>query len=458
MSLAAKSTSILKRDVFLYATKILTSVIIARKLGPEMLGVYVILSLIPSYAESFGRMKFDIAAVYFLGKQKYQMGEMVLTLNVLALATSGMIVGVILWQFDWIYSLLFSKVTYDASVLMKFILLQIPLHFLWMNYSYLILHKEDVVTYNRMIVINALVSSLLAVALLLVFNLGLWAVAGSTALGILISLLYGIVGLGYTGQSGKLFNLPLIRDLSKYGSKLYAGGLVGHFQAYITNLLTALYLMPSQVAFFSMARGFGQMIDRVPAALNTLLFPRLSKTIDPVEGALLSARAFRLILVMLTVVGGCAMALIHPAVHLMYGSAFLPLVGPFLILIPGIVLSGATTPFMQYFMSINRADLGVTLPILPLALQVGLALLLIPRFGSDGAAFAFSAGLVAHSLISLLMFLRLSACTLRSDLMVGRTDLRYLLQFATAELATIWGTMKLKRTQNPHRTNPTSRN
>jgi hypothetical protein len=70
MSLAAKSTSILKRDAFIYAIKILTSVIIARKLGAEMLGVFVILSLIPSYAESFGRLKFDIAAVYFLGKKK----------------------------------------------------------------------------------------------------------------------------------------------------------------------------------------------------------------------------------------------------------------------------------------------------------------------------------------------------------------------------------------------------
>lgn len=449
MSLAVKSTSILKRDAFLYATKIFTSVIVARKLGPEMLGLYVILSLIPSYAESFGRMKFDIAAVYFLGKQKYRMGEMVLTLNLLALATSGLIVGVILWQFDWIYGLLFSKTEYNATFLMYFILLQVPLHFLWMNYSYLIIHREDVVTYNRMIIINALVSSLLGMTLLL-FDLGLWAVAGAMVLGTLLSLLYGIIGLGSTGSAGKLINLPLIRDLFQYGSKLYAGGLVGHFQAYITNLLTALYLAPAQVAFFSMARGFGQMIDRVPAALNTILFPRLTKTADPNEAARLAARAFRLILVLLMVVGLIAMALIHPAVHLMYGSAFLLLVVPFLILIPGIILSGATTPFMQYFMSINRADLGVTLPIPPLALQVTLALLLIPRLGSEGAALAFSAGLVAFSLISIWMFLRLSACTLRSDLMVRREDLHCLLLFTTAEAGKIWKAMKLKRAPKNH--------
>jgi len=445
MSLAAKSTSILKRDAFLYAMRILTSVVIARKLGPEVLGVYVILSLIPSYAESFGRLKFDIAAVYFLGKGKYTMGEMVLTLNVLALATSGLIVSAVLWQFDWIYNLLFSNTEYDATLLMYVILLQVPLHFLFMNYSYLIIHREDAAIYNRMIIIQALVSSLLPAALLLLTDMGLWALACSAVLGTLLSLLYGIIGLGSTGAGGKIVNLPLIRDLSHYGSKLYAGGLVGHFQAYITNLLTVLYLATAQVAFFSMARGFGQMIDRVPAALNTILFPRLTKASDPEEAARLAARAFRLMFIMLMVVGSVALILIRPAVHLMYGSAFLPVVLPFMILIPGIILSGASTPLMQYFMSINRADLGVTLPIPSLAIQIGLALLLIPIWGIEGAAVSFSASLITFFLVSTWMFLRLSVCTLRADLMIKRTDITYLLQFSSVEVGKILKSIKLKR-------------
>jgi O-antigen/teichoic acid export membrane protein len=442
MSIADKSSSILKRDVFLYATKIFTSVIIARKLGPEMLGVYMILLLIPSSAESFGRLKFDIAAVYFLGKQKYRMSEMVVTLNLLALVTSGLIVGIILWQFDWIYSLLFSKTKYDASALMQFVLLQIPLHFLWMNYSYLIIHKEDVDTYNKMTIIQALVPSVLAVILLLTTDIGLWAVAGSTLLGTLLSLKYGIFRLGSIGPAGKLVNLPLIRDLFQYGSKLYAGGLVGHFQANVTNLLTALYLLPAQVAFFSMARGFGQMMDRVPAALSTILFPRLTKTASSYDAANLSARAFRLILVLLVMVGLIAIVLIYPAVRLMYGRAFLPLIVPFLILIPGIILSGATSPFMQYFLSINRPDLGVTLPILPLAVQIILAFLLIPIWGTEGAALAFSVGLVSFSIVTIWMFVRLSDSSLRNDLMVRSEDLRYLLQFANVEIGKIWKTIK----------------
>ena len=430
--------------------RLFTGVIIARKLGPEMLGVFVILTMIPSYAESFGRLKFDIAAVYFLGKQKYLMGEVVLTLNLLALATSGLIVGLISWQFDLIYGALFEKTQYDATALAHFILLQIPMHFLWMNYSYLILHKEDIVTYNRMIIINALVSSLLSITFLLLFDLGLWAVVVSTVLGTLLSLIYGIIALGAIGPTGKLFNKSLIRDLFQYGSKLYTGGLIGHFQVYITNLLTVLYLVPAQVSFFSLARGFGQMMDRVPAALNIILFPQLAKTVDPKEAALIAARAFRLLLVLLIVVAVIAVILIHPAVHLMYGNEFLPLVVPFLILIPGIVMSGATTPFMQYFMSINRPGLGVSLPILPLSIQVALAMLTIPMWGPAGAALAFTTGLVAFSLISCWMFLKLSGCTLRSDLIVRREDLLYLWRFSTAEAGIIWKTMKSIRTRTPH--------
>ncbi len=406
-----------------------------------MLGVYAIISLIPSYAESVGRFKFDVAAVYFLGKKKYLIGEVLLTLNFLALATSGLIVSLIVWQFDWIYGLLFSNTKYDATALIYFILVQIPLHFLWMNYSYLVLHKEDVVTYNRMVIIIGLVSSLLSITLLLMFDLGLWAVAGSTVLATLLSLIYGVVGMGAVGPHGKILNRPLIRDLFQYGSKLYLGGLIGHFQAYLTNLLTALYLAPAQVSFFSMARGFGQMIDQVPTALNSVLFPLLSKTVNPDEAALIAARAFRLLLVLLIVVGLVAAILIYPAVYLMYGSAFLPIVIPFLILIPGIVSLGVAAPFMQYFMSIDRSDLAVILPILPLVVQFVIALLLIPIWGPTGAALALTTGNVVLSLISFRMFLKLSSCNIRSDLMVSREDLVFLFHFSKVEAEKIWKTI-----------------
>ncbi|MDR1057043.1 MAG: hypothetical protein LBL17_00470 [Coxiellaceae bacterium] len=64
-----KSFSLFQRDVILSAVNLFTSTVIVRKLGPEMAGLWAILLLIPGYAEAFGRLKYDVASVYFLGKK-----------------------------------------------------------------------------------------------------------------------------------------------------------------------------------------------------------------------------------------------------------------------------------------------------------------------------------------------------------------------------------------------------
>ena len=69
MSFGNKSFSIFKRDILLFVLNVFTSIVIARKLGPDLLGIWIIISLIPAYAEAFGRTKFDLAAVYFIGKK-----------------------------------------------------------------------------------------------------------------------------------------------------------------------------------------------------------------------------------------------------------------------------------------------------------------------------------------------------------------------------------------------------
>ena len=46
-------------------------------MGPTMIGVWILLTLLPSYAEGFGRLKADIAAVYYLGKGRTVSGKSV---------------------------------------------------------------------------------------------------------------------------------------------------------------------------------------------------------------------------------------------------------------------------------------------------------------------------------------------------------------------------------------------
>lgn len=54
MSLAKKSFSMFQRDALLFVTGTITSILIARKLGPDVMGIWMVITLIPIYAETFG--------------------------------------------------------------------------------------------------------------------------------------------------------------------------------------------------------------------------------------------------------------------------------------------------------------------------------------------------------------------------------------------------------------------
>jgi O-antigen/teichoic acid export membrane protein len=54
-------------------------------------------------------------------------------------------------------------------------------------------------------------------------------------------------------------------------------GFVRKLRASVTNLTAALFVVPAQVAFFSIARGAGGILDRVPAAFKLKFLPRFTK-------------------------------------------------------------------------------------------------------------------------------------------------------------------------------------
>lgn len=434
MSMAQKSMSLLKRDVFLFCTTIVTGVVVARKLGPEAMGIWTILQMVPSYAECFGRLKFDMAAVYYLGKRKYELGEMVFNLNLLAVGMSAVILGLIALKYDWVYGHLFGKSDVDVRGLMAIMMVQIPAQFLYMNYSYLFIYKEDVVAYNRMVVIKALFSSVVGIVLLVVFDLGLVAVVAASVLSIFIATIYGAVTFGRQPGAHKAVNLSAIKDLLGYGFKLYIAGIIGQLNTYVAQLLVVLYLTPAAVAYFSMAQSRGQLLDRIPSSLNTILFPRVSKADDESVSASLVAKSFRVTLVILGIVAVVAAICIKPLVLVLYGSDYLPMLAPFLIMLPGLAVAGAATVFNQYFMGVGRADITAKIAVAPLVLQVLAAVVLIPRLGVVGAAMAFVFSFVAVAFLQIAVYLRMSSSCV-ADVLPGWEDVGVVGRFIAGQFA-----------------------
>jgi O-antigen/teichoic acid export membrane protein len=429
MSFAKKSYSLFQRDVLLFLTNIITGIIIARKLGPDMRGLYAILLLIPGYAEAFGRLKFDVAAVYFLGKKKAGMGEIVFLLNMLAILTSTIIISLFLWQYDWIYAQLYQNTTVDMHLLSFTVLGIIPLQFVSTNYAYILIYREDVKTYNRMVVLNALVGSVLGILLLVVLDWGIWGVLLGSIIGFLISIIYGFIKVSKIEKMVPFFKPILIWQLAKYGFQHYLAGIIGHLHVYLTNLLSALYLVPAQVAFFSMAKGQGEKLTRmVPGAINTLLFPKISKSDDDQYNSEITLRSFRITLLILILSGILLSIVIKPLVYILYGEDYLPMALPFWIMLPGFVLFQSASVFSSYFGGIGRPDLIPKITILPLIIQSILAFLLMPSLEVTGAAIAFLMSSISVTIISMLVFYKMTSSNI-SDFVINKTDLNILIKF-----------------------------
>jgi len=409
MDFASKSFSLLRRDVLLFITNLVTGILIARFLGPKIMGLWTILLLIPSYAEAFGRIKFDIASVYFLGKKESTIGEMIFSLNLLATITSFFIVSIFISQFEWFYSHLFHASHLDMRSLTYFVLIIIPLQFIYTNYSYLHIYREDVSVYNMMAIIEALISSLLGLTMLLILKWGIFGILLGKIIGLVVSNFYTAFKLSKIEKIKFNFNSHLLIKMAKYSFSLYIGGLISHIQIYFTNLLAAVYLAPAQVAFFSMAKGRGEMFTRmVPSAIGTLLFPKISKQEDSNQSRELTSRAFRITFLILLFTGILLALFIKPIVFILYGKDYLPLIVPFWIILPGLIFSQSTIVFTNYFSGIGRADLIPKIAILPLIFQIFLAYSIIPIMGIIGASITFLSSCILVAIIQIIVFLKVS--------------------------------------------------
>ena len=212
MKLTDKFFSLFKRDALLFLSTLITGVVIARKLGPEMMGVWSILLLIPGYAEAFFRFKFEHSSIYFLSKNRAGFGEMAFLLHVVAFVVSIIVFCGYLLGFEFVYASIFSNVTQDVALYAYAVFLLFPLRLVYLNYSYLLIAHEDVSKYNVVVVLQALTTSVLSILLIVFMDYGIaGAIAGNMA-GLILSIAYGAYLVQGLEKIKPKFDLALLVD------------------------------------------------------------------------------------------------------------------------------------------------------------------------------------------------------------------------------------------------------
>lgn len=437
MGLSDKSLSLFSRDVFVYTAKIITGIIVARMLGPEGLGIWIILQMLPSYSEAFGRLKFDIASVYFLGKGKYGLGEITFFLNITSIISSLVLISLFVPNIEFFDKYLLKSMKIDRAII-YLVLAYIPLHFITMNYQYLLIYFENTRAYNVLVVTQGIVGSLISIVLLVVFNLGILAMAIGMVSGGILAMFYGYRQISKIEKMKFRFNRGLLIDMVKYSYNLYISGLIGHFNAYLSGLIVAILMSPAYVSFYQLGKARAELLNRIPSAIGTILYPVVSKSgKSGINASELTALSFRVSLILLTFFGVIGSLLIYPFTVFLYGREFIPLTTAFWILIPSVIIFGSSSLVSQYFLGIGRPDINLKIALIPVLPQVIFCYLLIPLFGVVGAAVSTALTFILLTIIKIIVFKKIVGLTYRFIFIPNHGDIEIVCNFIKRKMNTI---------------------
>jgi O-antigen/teichoic acid export membrane protein len=225
----------------------------------------------------------------------------------------------------------------------------------------------------------------------------------------------------------------LLRPALQYGVKSYTANLLTFFNYRLDSFLVNAFSGVGAVGLYSTSVSTAEILYYLPNAVSGALFPKVAG-MDPETASALTARLARIVLAVLlpaAALFGWAGTWLIPGI---FGKPFQSAVQAFLLLLPGIVgialskilsadLSGRGKP--QYASYTALITLGVT---------ISLDLLLIPRWGINGAAVASSVAYLSSAALSALWFCSTTGTRLRQLLIPTVADVELVIRQARIQL------------------------
>lgn len=407
---------------------IVTNVVLARVLGPELKGLYSVflttqgLLLIPGFA-------IQTALIHFVARDQPDLSALKRMINWLAIAQAAISVLLlaVAIQFPSIRSLIFA----GLSPLYLLAVLVTVTASLWFYYrSAIVLGLEMWVRFQFWSTIGLAMSG----GLLILF-LGTWWLAGWTILlpevigitllsTICVTLLWGLVTSRITTPESRPVNNKQIRKvLTKFGGPM----LIRNGLEWL-NYSAGLYFINGfigarEVGLYTIALGLSQQIGTIPAAIAGPLFTRVSREGDTAESRRVTLYAFRVMLLVSLTLGLLAAIVTPLVIPLVYGNRFENAVAIFFALLPGVVAIGPARALVSFLLGSSRAGEPLRAELVSLCGIIPINMLLVPHLGGIGAGLAISVGYTSYVLFLCFRFVALTESRWRELVAFQRNDL-----------------------------------
>jgi O-antigen/teichoic acid export membrane protein len=363
------------------ALAVVSTIVIARALGPSGRGLYAAAIAVATLGVQFGNLGLNASNTYYLA-QEPELLRTVLGNALLASVGVGAVAGVVTWSF--FHS--FPQWAIVPSNLLLFGLLWIPVGLTYLLCQSMLVALHRVTEYNLIELVNRGIT-LLLVGFVIVSGkidpprMMLAALAGQVT-GAVWS--YCRVSSGFEGMPKP--SLRILREHMQVGSKAYLIMFFSFMVLKIDTLLVKWMLGAEQTGYYSVAASMADYVLLLPITIAMILFPKLSAIRDGVEKlrrAKYAVAGTAAGLVPLLLLAGLTA---HYATKLLFGAAFLPAADAFIWLLPGIFTLGVEIVLVQFLNSIGYPPIVIWSWFVSCVTNIALNIYIIPRRGIIGAS------------------------------------------------------------------------
>jgi O-antigen/teichoic acid export membrane protein len=175
----------------------------------------------------------------------------------------------------------------------------------------------------------------------------------------------------------------LLKTMLAYGVKFYVSIMAGTIILRADLLIVNRFRGAAEAGVYGIASQFSFLLLMLPGVIATLLFPRVAATQDDRGDFAVLVTRHTTVVMLMTCLGAIALAYLLPFI---YGANFGDATIQLLILLPGIFFMGLESVLVQHF---TGTGLPAAIPwfwVITVVFNIGLNLLIVPRFGARGAA------------------------------------------------------------------------
>jgi len=398
-----------------------TSIIISRVLNPEGRGIYALAVFLPSFLMYFINLGLGLSATFYIASSKYApkivFGNSLVFLFVHSIF--AILFGLML--------ICFTREQLFAGVAVKYLLLAlliVPSQLFLGFIIPILLGMQRIREYNFFNVLRYV----LLFGLVIIFLVGLDAgVTGAIIVEALAAYITCIVAFVVVRRETKGISFKIdkryLKDAYQYGIKLYAGSLLLFLNRRFNLILINLFMSPIMVGFFGLAAALSEKVWLVADAIGTMLFPKIASENDKEKRNVFTPLVFKTTILIVVVVCVFLYALGEWLIVFLYSPAFFESVRPFRLLLVGIVAGSGWRILENDLRGRGKPGLITCIMAISFVVNILFNIVLIPRYGMMGAAWASVVSATVSVIISILAYCQVSGNKVHFLLLFSRSDL-----------------------------------